>query len=589
MTGLALLPRDHWILCYRPSWWRVDLVAGLTTAAVVLPKAMAYATVAGLPVEVGLYTALVPMVVYALLGSSRPLSVSTTTTLAILVGAELNRVTPEAAPGELLVASATLALLVGAMLLLAALLRLGFVADFISESVLVGFKSGIGLVIVVDQLPKLLGVPIDKADFFRDVASVLGQLPRTSLPTLALALLLIGLLIGLPRVAPDLPAPLVAIALAIGVSALFGLERLGVDTVGPVPEGLPPFTLPQLALVGQMWPAAAGIALMSFIESIAAGRAFAGRKEPQPQPNRELFALGLANIGGALLGGMAAGGGTTQTAVNRQAGARSQLAELVTAAAAMGTLLLLAPLIARLPLAALGAVVVVYSAELIAPADFLAIRRVRVTEFHWALIAFAGVVLLGTLRGILVAVVVSLLALAQQEMNPRVYVLARKRGTDVFRPRLGHHPAHPDDQTWPGLLLLRAEGRLFFANAQAVWGQMEALIERAEPRVVVIDCSAVIDIEYSALRLLTEAERKQRDLGVSLWLTGLNPGCLRVVRHSELGSALGTERLFFNVEGAVERYEARQDQQRWPPSPEPAAAQAPPSPPEHPQEGSGDR
>jgi len=174
MTGLALLPRDHWILCYRPSWWRVDLVAGLTTEAVVLPKAMAYATVAGLPVEVGLYTALVPMVVYALLGSSRPLSVSTTTTLAILVGAELNRVTPEAAPGELLVASATLALLVGAMLLLAALLRLGFVADFISESVLVGFKSGIGLVIVVDQLPKLLGVPIDKADFFRDVASVLG-------------------------------------------------------------------------------------------------------------------------------------------------------------------------------------------------------------------------------------------------------------------------------------------------------------------------------------------------------------------------------------------------------------------------------
>ncbi|MCT0198910.1 STAS domain-containing protein [Synechococcus sp. CS-1325] len=556
MSGSAFLPWEHWIRRYRPEWRRSDLLAGLTTAAVVLPKAMAFATIAGLPVEVGLYTALVPMLVYALLGSSRPLSVSTTTTLAILVGAELNRVVPGAAPAELLVASATLAALVGAMLLLAALLRLGFVANFISESVLVGFKSGIGLVIVVDQLPKLLGVPITRAGFFADIGAVVGQLPQTSLPTVVLSLLSIGLLLSLPRLAPGLPAPLAAIAVALAAMALFKLEALGVATVGPVSPGLPGLTLPQLALAQRMWPAAAGIALMSFTESIAAGRAFASSKEPQPRPNQELFALGLANIGGALLGGMAAGGGTTQTAVNRRAGARSQLAELVTAAVAMGTLLLLAPLIARLPLAVLAAVVVVYSAELIAPADFIAIRRVRVTEFHWALIACAGVALLGTLRGILVAVIVSLLALAQQEMNPRVYVLARKRGTDVFRPRLGHHPAHPDDQTWPGLLLLRAEGRLFFANAQAVWAQMEALIERAEPRVVVIDCSAVIDIEYSALKRLTEAERKQRKQGVSLWLAGLNPDSLRVVRHSELGRTLGPERLCFNVETAVERYEA---------------------------------
>lgn len=287
---------------------RPDLVAGLTTAALVLLEAMAYATIAGLPVEVGLYTALVPMVVYALLGTSKPLSVSTTTTLAILVGAELQRVAPGADPSALITASATLSLLVGAMLLGASLLRLGFLANFISDSVLVGFKSGIGLVIVVDQLPKLLGVHFEKAGFFRDLGALLGQLPATSTATLLLALGLIGLMLALPRLWPTLPAPLVAVAVAIAISGLLGLDRYRVAVVGPLPAGLPQPLLPQLALVGAMWPAALGIALMSFTESIAAARAFVAPWEPFPQANRELLALGLANMAGGAFGAMAAGG-----------------------------------------------------------------------------------------------------------------------------------------------------------------------------------------------------------------------------------------------------------------------------------------
>ncbi len=531
---------------------RFDLVAGLTTAAVVLPKAMAYATIAGLPVEVGLYTALVPMVVYALLGSSRPLSVSTTTTLAILVGAELQRVAPGGSTSTLIAASATLSLLVGAMLLVASLLRLGFLANFISDSVLVGFKSGIGLVIVVDQLPKLLGVHIEKAGFFRDLAALVGQLPATSVATLLLALGLIGLMLALPRLMPLLPAPLVAVVVAISVSALFGLDHFGVATVGPLPAGLPQPLLPQLELVRRMWPAALGIALMSFTESIAAARAFIAAGEPFPQPNRELLALGLANVAGGAFRAMAAGGGTTQTAVNRMVGARSQRAELVTAATALATMLLLAPLIARLPLAALAAVVVVYSIELIAPGEFLAIRRVRVQEFHWALVAFAGVVLLGTLKGILVAVIVSLLALAQQEMHPRVYEVSRKPGTDVFRPRTADHD---EDQTWPGLLLLRVEGRLFFANAASAGEAMRALIRRQQPRVVVVDGSALIDLEYSALCMLDRVERDYSSQGIRLALAGLNPSVLAMVQRQELGQRLGRERLFFNLERAVEQFE----------------------------------
>ena len=421
MAPSGLIPSIAWLRQYPREWLRPDLTAGLTAAAVVIPKAMAYATIAGLPLQVGLYTALVPMVVYALLGTSRPLSVSTTTTIAILAAAELGRAVPLGNPEALIAAGATLAVLTGAMLVAAFVLRLGFVANFISEPVLTGFKSGIGLVIVVDQVPKLLGVHIEKAGFFRDLFAIARELPHTSLPTVATAVCLLVIIFGVERFAPRLPSPLIAIAVGIVASSLLGLSEAGVATVGSVPSGLPTFIWPRFDLIEEMWPAAAGIALMSFTETIAAARAFGASGEPRPEPNQELLAIGLGNVAGGLFGAMPAGGGTTQTAVNRKAGAQTQVAELVTAAAAMATLLLFAPVIALMPQAALAAVVVAYSFDLIKPAEFDAICRVRRIEFGWALIAFAGVVLLGTLKGILVAVIASLLSLAQQAYNPPVY------------------------------------------------------------------------------------------------------------------------------------------------------------------------
>ncbi len=552
MASSGFIPSIAWLRQYPREWLRPDLTAGLTAAAVVIPKAMAYATIAGLPLQVGLYTAIVPMVVYALLGTSRPLSVSTTTTIAILVAAELDRAVPGGDSGALIAAGATLAVLTGAILVAASVLRLGFVANFISEPVLTGFKSGIGLVIVVDQVPKLLGVHIEKAGFFRDLFAIARELPHTSLATAAIGVCLLVLIFGLERFVPHSPAPLIAIAVAIAASGLLGLSDAGVATVGSVPGGLPALVWPRLDLVNEMWPAAAGIALMSFTETVAAARAFGTPGEPRPEPNQELLAVGLGNVAGGFLGAMPAGGGTTQTAVNRKAGARTQVAELVTAAAAVATLLLFAPIIALMPQAALAAVVVAYSFDLIKPAEFAAIRRVRRIEFAWALIAFAGVVVLGTLKGILVAVVVSLLALAQQAYNPPVYAMARKRGTQVFRPLPSEHP---DNETWTGLLILRMEGRLFFANAQSVFEKMRSLIEQARPSVVVLDCSAVIDIEYTAVKMLIEAERKLRDVGIALWLAALNPGVLAIVRRTALGETLGHERMLFNLETAVERFE----------------------------------
>lgn len=321
--------------------------------------------------------------------------------------------------------------------------------------------------------------------------------------------------------------------------------------MGNVPGGLPTLVWPRLEWIEGMWPAAAGIALMSFTETIAAARAFANPGEPRPQPNRELLATGLGSAAGGFLGAMPAGGGTTQTAVNRKAGAKTQVAELVTAAAAVATLLVLAPVIGLMPQAALAAVVIVYSLDLIKPAEFLAIRSVRHAEFRWALIAFAGVLLLGTLKGILVAVIASLLSLAQQAYNPPVYAVGHKRGTQAYRP-LGNE--HPDDETWPGLLVLRTEGRIFFANAQQIAEKMRPLVEGARPKVVVFDCSAVIDIEYTAVKMLVEAEAKMRAEGIELWLAALNPEVFEVIQHSPLGAAMGRERMFFTVDQAVERF-----------------------------------
>lgn len=547
----SLLPILQWGREYRMDWLRLDLVAGLTTAAVIIPKAMAYATIAGLPVQVGLYTAFIPLVVYAILGTSRPLSVSTSTTLAILTGAQLGLVAPSGDPTELLLASTTLAVLTGVILLLASVLRLGFVANFISEPVLTGFKAGVGLVIVLDQLPKLLGLHFDKGSFLHTLLAILQHLPQTSVSTLAMSLVMLGLLIGLEHFFPKLPAPLLAVAAGIALSGLFGLQSHGVETVGSLPQGLPSFSRPNFHLIEQLWPGALGIALMSFTETIAAGRAFAVSGEPHPEANQELLATGLGNALGGLFGAMPGGGGTSQTAVNRRAGARTQVAALVTAAAAVVTMLLLAPIMGLMPQATLAAVVIVYSVGLVQPKEFVAILQIRRMEFRWAIVACVGVMLLGTLKGILVAILVSLLGLFHQIANPHVYVLGRKPGTEVFRPTSAEHP---EDESFPGLLILRPEGRVFFANAQHVGEKMRALFDTAKPKVLAIDMSGITDLEYSALKMLIEAESNLRATGIQLWLVALNPEVLKVVQRSSLGEILGRERMVFTLPMAVERY-----------------------------------
>jgi MFS superfamily sulfate permease-like transporter len=446
--------------------------------------------------------------------------------------------------------AATLALLVGGALILARVLRLGFLANFISKPVLVGFEAGVGVAVFVGQLKSVLGVHFAAKSTLGILMELPSRLPQVHLMTALVALAGIAMLVVLPRLSKKIPASLVWVAASIAASGAIGLAALGVKSVGTVPQGLPTLALPDLSVAAQLWPAALGIALMSFTETMAAARTFVARGDPPIEPNRELFAIGAANLASALVGGLPSGGGTSQTAITENAGARSQMAQWVNAAAVLVCLLFLSPLIGLMPQAALGAMVLVAAASMIKPAKFRAIAQVRRDELAWSFATLVGVVAIGTLNGILVAVLISFLTLFYQSNHPPVYAMAYNRQKDVFR-RLGEHAS---DEVFDGLMILRTEARLTFINASYIADKMHALVGEPPPRVLVLECSAIPDIEYTALENLIAVEEKLRERGVTLWLTSVNPGLYKMIERSPLAKVLGHERMFLNLNKALEEW-----------------------------------
>jgi high affinity sulfate transporter 1 len=559
-------PLASWLSVYQPGWWKADLTAGATAAAVVIPQAMAYAAVAGLPVEVGLYCSLAAMLTYPLLGSSRPLSVTTTSAIAMLTATEVAAVAsvqPAVSPVAIAV---VLAFLVGAILLVARLFRLGFLANFISKPVLVGFQAGVGVAIIVGQLKAVLGVPIGSHSTLGILRDAVSMAPRANGPTVLVAVTGVLLLLGLPRLLPKVPWALVWVGSSIVAAAVLGLAAHGVRSIGAVPAGLPRLTLPDLALARALAPGALGIALMSFTESMAAARTFRANDDPPVDANRELVAIGAVNLASGLVGGMPAGGGASQTAVADGAGARSQMAQWVNAGVVLATLLIASRVLSLMPQAALAAVIIVTGISMIKPAAFDAIAKVRRDELLWALATVAGVILIGTLNGILVAVAISLLTLFYQANHPPVYALVYDRAADLFRRAA---PGETDER-FPRLLMLGTEGRVTFANAETVGDSMRALIAQTQPDVIVLECEAIPDIEYTALLMLIEAEQVLRQQGIALWLAAINPHLRLVIDRSPLASALGPERIFASRRKALEAYQARGTSQASNVTPPPA-------------------
>jgi MFS superfamily sulfate permease-like transporter len=383
------------------------------------------------------------------------------------------------------------------------------------------------------------------------VSSAFAQLGAINVPTLALAGATIAILLGIHRWIRRVPGPLLVVVLGILAVRLLDLGTHGVAVIEPLPPGLPAPALPALAQLRELLPLALGIALMSFVESTAAARAFVAKGDPEVVPRRELFALGAANFAGALFHAFPAGGGLSQTAVNEAAGARTQLAEIVTAAVVAVILLFFGFLVSGLAQATLGAIVTVSALSLIDVGALRRIYRIRRADFALALVAVAGVLGLGVLQGVLVAVIASMLVVLYGLNHPRVAILGRKLGTTVFR----NHAVHPQDEVFPGLTIVRPEAPLYFANARYVRDRVRAVVGEQEPppAVVLLDLSAVPDFDTTAFDVVRELDEELRERGIALWLAALHTLPRDMLRRSGLEAAFEGRR-FRQVEEAVEAF-----------------------------------
>ncbi|NKY44237.1 SulP family inorganic anion transporter [Nocardia cerradoensis] len=538
---------------YRRTWLRPDIVAGLSAGAVVIPQAMAYATIADLPVQIGLYTCMVPMVVYALLGGSRTASVSTTSTIATLTASTLVGAGIAAGSEDAQTALMTLTLMVGVILLLARLARLGSIIENISDATLTGIKIGVGLTVAAGQLPKLLGVPADPAatGFLRVLWSALKHLGSANPATVILAAASIAGLYAMSKLLPRVPGPLVVVAVGIALVAFVHLDDHGVALISPVPSGIPLPGVPRLRDIGDLLPGALAISMMAFLETVAVGRGVRRASEPQIDSNQELFANGMASLAGSFFHTLPPAGGFSQTAVALRAGARTQMAAIVTAVLAVAVALFLAPVLDDLPQATLGAMVVVATLGLL---DFGALAlfwRVSRVEFWIAV----GTAVVGLVMGLLPAVAVGVVAtlyLVLRELN-RPHVVQLTRGPDGRwvggTPTAATEPANP--------LVLRVASGLYTANVRSntegIRRRVDELAAAGHPvHTVVLDCSWIPDVTLTVMRAFFDVVNELQDSGVTVYFAELPARNLATVRRTAVGRDLQQQgRLFSTVDRAV--------------------------------------
>ena len=540
---------------YRPGWLRADVVAGVTVWAVLVPEGLAYATIAGVDPVVGLYAAVPALVLYALLGSSRQLIVGPMAATAALSAAVVGEM---AHRGGFAALTAALAIVTGVIALAAGLLRLGFLAAYISEPVQKGFIVGLALTIIAGQLPKLAGVDKHDGNFFAQVAGFAGRLGHANGWTLLVGLLSLALVLALKRFVPLVPAALVAVVLGVLAVITFRLDGRGVDIVGHISGGLPEIGLPHIAAGDYLTLAtgAVGVALVGFAEGLGAAKTYAARAGYDIDANRELLGLGAANIGSGLCAGMAVNGSLSKTAVNGGAGARSQASGLTVAALTVLTLLFLTGLFEKLPEATLAAIVIAAVIELVDLRSLVRLYRLWTrrlgaiyglsarADFLGAAAALLGVLVFDTLPGLFIGIAVSMLLLLLRASRPNVARLGRTADgvwTDLVR--------RPDVTVPPGVVVLRVEGGLFFANADRVRAEVRAHAGREHASAVILDAETVPFIDVTAARMLADLRRDLRRDGSGLYLAH-DVGQVRDVIRVDADGA--PERVYRTVDAAVE-------------------------------------
>lgn len=551
-------PRGHsfpmlgWLRGYNPAWIGADLVAGVTLAAYGIPVALAYATLAGLPPQVGIYGYLLGGLGYALLGSSRHLAIGPTSAISLMVGANL--ATLAAGDPAMHASIATLtAFMVAAICLVAWLARLSVLVKLISDSVLVGFRFGAGLTIAMTQLPSLFGVPGGGHTFPERVWLLAGQIGEFNTVTLAIGLVAIALLVAGARLLPGKPVSLGVVALSIVVVAVFGLASYGVVVTGQIPPGLPEIGLPTLTFrdVPDLFPVAAGCVLLAYIEGVSAARGFAAKHGYAINPRQELLGLGAANLAAGLGHGYPVAGGLSQSAVNEKAGAKSPLSLVFASVTLALCLLFLTGLLATLPKAALAAIVLTAVAGLIDVPAMLRLWRLSRFDFIAAACALAGVLLLGILQGVLLAALASVMMILARGTMPHVAILGRIPGTQVY----GDRARHPENESIPGTLLVRPEAPLVYVGTDHVQETIlaaAATLPAGSLRHVVCDLSATPNMDLAGADTLRKLHETFAAQGVRLWLVGAHARVRDLLRKEGIAETVGGVEREITLASAVE-------------------------------------
>lgn len=532
------LPPVRWLGGYQAAWLPGDVVAGVTLAAYAIPVSLAYASLAGLPPQVGIYGYLLGGLGYALLGSSRQLAVGPTSAISLMIAASVAPMAEGDAERYVQIASLA-AFTVAGLCLLAWLFRLSVLVTLISDSILVGFKIGAGLTIAMTQLPSLFGIAGGGHNFFERVYLLVGQLGHIQLVVLAMGAVAIAVLLMGERWLPGRPVALAVVALSIFLATVLGLPAIGVPVTGNIPEGLPTLAGPALRLrdVEGIVPLAAGCLLLAYIEGVSAARTFAAKHGYDLDPRQEFLGIGAANLGAALGHGYPVAGGLSQSAVNDKAGAHTPLALLAASTTLALCLLFLTGLLENLPKAVLAAVVLTAILGLFDFRGLLYMWRVSRMDFYAATIAIMGVLLLGILQGILLAALISILLLLARASRPHVALLGRVPGTNSY----SDLARHPENEPLGSVIACRPEASLLYVNAGYVLETVMASVlkNRSKIRAVVCDLSASPYLDLAGARILHALHDELAAQGIALQIVGARGRVRDLLRADGLAEKVG--------------------------------------------------
>ena len=549
-----LVPVVGWLPAYDRRWLRGDIAAGIAVTALIVPKNLGYAGIAGVPLENGLYAAAAGALIYALFCTSRQISTGPSSSLAAVAGGAVLVVGLGGADAAQLVAAITL--LTGALFLLLAVFKLGWIAQFLSKAVVTGFLAGAAVDVVIGELPKLTGTSSDGDSAWRELGSWIRTLDDIQWTTLAVGAGALAVILGVRFLAPSVPGALVLLIAGLGASALFDLGAHGVALVGEVPRGLPAPELPGLGLVVDHFPvivtASLALLLIGFSQTAGDARAFATRHRYRIDVNQESVAQGMANVGSGVFQGMPVSTSLSASSLNESSGARTPVASLVTGALVLATLVVLAPLFSDLPKAVLSAIII--DAVVFGMIDVTELRRLfRVTRFDFwiAVAAIIGVLSAGVLAGVVVGIVLSLGWLIYVTTRPPMPLLGREEGTQVFRGL----DEHPGDETIAGVAVVRLDGGLFFATAEALENRVRALADNDGPlQALVLDLEGVNFIDSQGASTLAELHDFLEAEGVALRLARTKPQVLTVLEADGFVARIGADHLHGNVHRAVEAH-----------------------------------